>query len=91
MTRYQMRVFYSFCDLQIFTKPKDELSLFLVGTKGNDNHLGYDNISHALEMAPMSWDILKYVQQSIDPPSEGVTGDWVAGIIVATDYFHNLA
>lgn len=80
---------------KIFTKPKDEISLFLLGTKTTDNRLngeygGYEHISHALEMNAMSWDILKYIQKNIDPPSDEITGDWLDAIVVAMDYFKSL-
>ncbi|XP_055297280.1 X-ray repair cross-complementing protein 5 [Sitodiplosis mosellana] len=82
---------------KIFTRPKDEVSLFLFGTKTTDNELnkrygsGYENINHAIPLSPMSWDILKYVQKSIDPPmDEGITGDWLDAVVVAMDYFNDL-
>ncbi|XP_031632089.1 X-ray repair cross-complementing protein 5 [Contarinia nasturtii] len=77
---------------KIFTKPTDEISLFLMGTETTDNDLNaadptsFHNISHAFDLKPMSWDILKYVQTSIDPPS-AYTADWVDAIIVAMDFF----
>lgn len=77
--------------LQIFTRPKDEISLFLLGTKTTDNDLNYENINHAIPLKPMDWEILKYVQQNIDPPDdEGIKGDWLDAIVVAMDYFKAL-
>lgn len=66
-----------------------------MGTKSTDNDLnrkkgdGYENINQALAMTPMKWDILNCVQ-NIDPPSELITSDWLDGIVVAMDYFHEL-
>lgn len=72
---------------QIFTKPTDEIALFLLGTNSTDNDLNYKNISLALPMNSINWDILKYVQSNIDPPSAETTADWLDAIIVAMDYF----
>ena len=73
------------------------MSLILLGTTSTDNELnkqhqgGYENINHAIPMKPMSWDILKYVKDSIDPPTDdGFTGDWLDAIVVAMDHFNDM-
>lgn len=50
---------------------------------------GYDHINQALTMEPVNWDILKYVKNDIDPPTD-VTADWLDAIVVAMDYFNTL-
>lgn len=80
---------------QIFSKPKDEVGLFLIGSATTENalhkeHGGYEHIKHALELKPISWDTLKYVQKEMDPPVEHTTADWLDALVVAMDYFQNL-
>lgn len=77
------------------SKPKDEVALFLLGTTSTDNDLnaeqgGYDHINRALGMEPVSWDTLNYIHNSIDPPADNVTADWLDAIVVAMDYYKTL-
>lgn len=65
------------------------MALFLSGTNGSDNDLGYKNISLAIPMGPMKWDILRYVRNSIDPPNDGIDSDWLDALIVAMDYLRS--
>lgn len=74
---------------QIFIKPQDEVSLFLSGTSGTDNDLNYNNISLAIPMGPMKWDVLKYVRGSIDPPNKDIDTDWLDALFVAMDYLRS--
>lgn len=82
---------------KIFTRPTDEFALFLIGSETTSNSLNtenpgeYSHICQALEMKPMNWDMLKYVQTEMDQPNETTTGDWLDAIIVAMDYFKDLA
>lgn len=73
---------------QLFTRPKDEVSLLLIGTEITDNELneelgGYEHISNGFPMALTNWKMIKYVEKSIDPPNESHTADWLDGIVVA--------
>lgn len=56
----------------------------------NEVHGGYENISQALVLDPISWNTLKFVQENIDPPNESITADWMDALVVAMDYFQNL-
>lgn len=73
---------------QLFTKPKDEVSLLLIGTEITDNELneelgGYEHISNGFPMALTNWKMINYLEKSIDPPNENITADWLDGIVVA--------
>lgn len=82
--------------LQIFTRPTDEFALFLIGSKTTNNSLNtenedeYNHINQAIEMKPIGWNTLKFVQNEMEPPNDDVTGDWLDAIIVAADYFRRL-
>lgn len=80
---------------QLFTKPKDEVSLLLIGTEITDNDLneelgGYEHISTGFPMEATNWKMIKYVEKSIDPPSDSITADWLDGIVVAMNYLKSL-
>lgn len=66
------------------------MALFLSGTSGMDNNLSYANISMAIPMSPMKWDMLRYVRNSIDPPNDGIDSDWLDALIVAMDYLRSI-
>lgn len=90
MVNYQNLLIFS----QIFTKPKDEVSLILVGTDRTENELneergGYEHIYTAFFMAPADWNMIRYVQ-SIDPPNETIITDWLDGVVVAMEYLKSL-
>lgn len=79
---------------QLFTKPKDEVSLLLMGTENTDNDLneeggGYEHISTGFHMAPANWAMIKYVK-SIHPPNDGIAADWLDAIAVAMNYLKSL-
>lgn len=81
--------------MQIFTKPTDDVGLFLIGSKATANtlsevHGGYENISQALVLDPIKWDTLKFIQNDIEPPNEDITADWMDALVVAMDYFRSL-
>lgn len=65
------------------------MALFLSGTAGTANDLDYNNISLAIPMGPMKWDVLKYVRSSIDPPNDGIDTDWLDALFVAMDYLRS--
>lgn len=80
----------------MFTKPQDEMSLLLLGVPLTDNDLndkqkgGYENIAHGFPMKPVHWDMLNYINRSLDPPSDNIEGDWIDAIFVAMDYLRTL-
>lgn len=81
--------------MQLFTKSKDEVSLLLIGTETTENDLneelgGYEHIANGFLMAPTNWDMVRYVRNDIDPPSDSVTADWLDGILVAMNYLKSL-
>lgn len=55
----------------------------------NDNYGGYEHISRAFDMKFVDWEMLKYVNKSIEKPSGEHTGDWIDGILVGMDYIKN--
>lgn len=65
------------------------MALFLSGTTSTANDLGYENISLAIPMGPMKWDVLKYVRNSIDPPNDAIDSDWLDALIVTMDYIRS--
>lgn len=77
--------------VQIFTRPKDEVGLLLLGTNETDNEMnkdcgGYKNISWAFPISPVSWDSLRFVAKSLPAPNnDDVIADWLDGIVVAVD------
>lgn len=75
-------------NVQLFSKPKDDIALVLMGTDGTDNGLheqlgGYEHISHAFPLASTTWNMLKYIEYSIDPTNS--VADWLDAIVVAMD------
>lgn len=73
---------------QLFSKPKDDVALFLTGTDGTDNRLhgelgGYEHISNAFPLGSTTWNMLKYIEYSIDPTYN--VADWIDAIVVAMD------
>lgn len=72
------------------------MSLLLLGASVTDNELnerhgdGYEHIAHGFHMKPVSWEMLNYINRSIDPPKDDVEGDWIDAIFVAMDYLRNL-
>lgn len=84
---------YCFVNIQLFSKPKDEVSLLLMGTNETDNELnielqGYEHISHGIRMGCVTWNMLKFVDSSID--GSGVNADWLDAIVVAMNYLRIL-
>lgn len=65
------------------------MALFISGTYVEDNELHYDNISLAIPMGPMKWDMLQYIRNSIDPPNNDVDTDWLDALFVAMDYLRS--
>lgn len=51
---------------------------------------GYEHISDTFPMAPTNWDMLNYLENSIDPPNEKIEADWLSAIVVAMDYLKSL-
>lgn len=79
---------------QLLTKPKDEVSLLLMGTDITDNEMnaevgGYEHISTGFHMAPANWRMIKYVE-AIRPPNGAATADWLDAIVVAMNYLKSL-
>lgn len=79
----------------MFTKPKDEVSLLLMGTSTTANGLhdeldGYEYISNAFPMAPTNWNMLNYLENSIDPPHKSNEGDWLEAIVIAMNDLKSL-
>lgn len=67
----------------------------MIGTEITDNDLseelgGYEHISTGFPMETTNWKMIKYVEKSIDPPSESITADWLDGIVVAMSYLKSL-
>lgn len=84
----------SFCS-QIITRSNDEVALILIGSADTYNDLnrergGYNDISLALQMKPVNWNILRYIHKQMRVPSEYTTADWLDGLTVAISYFQAL-
>lgn len=80
---------FKLLERNIFTKPKDEVSLFLMGTEESKNRLfedhgGYDHISKAFPFVVPSWDLLRILRNDIQHTK--YSGDWMDALIVALDY-----
>lgn len=61
-----------------------------MGTTVTNNPLseklgGYEHISEGFPMAVSNWNMLKYFENSVDPPNETINGDWLDAIVVAMD------
>ena len=63
----------------MFAESKDEIALILVGTPGTDNPLAdgesYENVSIAFPMSVADFELLKYVQNDIQPSN--MSGDCI--------------
>ena len=61
----------------MFSESKDEVSLILCGTDATANDLAsagiYQHISVARRLEPVSWNLLKFVEEDIKPSD--ATGD----------------
>lgn len=73
---------------QIFTQPRDEVGLILIGTDSTNNQLandgvGYEHISLAFDLAMPTWQMLRILEKEIQPQRS--EADWLDGIIVAMD------
>lgn len=72
------------------------MSLLLLGVPFTDNDLnekfghGYEHIAHGFPMKPVNWEMLSYINRSIDPPKDNIEGDWIDGIFVAMEYLRHL-
>lgn len=69
--------------------------LLLMGTEDTDNELNtelsdYEHITNGFPMAVVTWNVLKYVEYSIDPVQSEVVADWLDAIIVAMHYLKPL-
>lgn len=74
---------------KIFSKPKDEIGLILMGTDSTHNNLnstlgGYENISEAFDVATTNWQMLKILDKEISQNKSDA--DWLDAIIVAMDF-----
>lgn len=78
---------------QIFTTPKDEIGLILIGTDGTNNVLNisedtlgdYENISVAFNLEQTNWQMLRILEREIVGPSNS-EGDWLSALVVAMDF-----
>lgn len=69
--------------------------MILMGTNGTDNELnteygGYEHISNGFTNGAITWNMLKYVEASVEPTTEG-TADWLDAIVVAMNNLKTLA
>lgn len=79
---------------KIFSRPKDEIGLVLMGTDGTNNSLnetlgGYENISCAFDVEITKWEMLQILENEIKPAQGDKEGDWLDAIIVAMDILRN--
>lgn len=77
---------------KIFSKPKDEIGLILMGTNSTHNNLhttlgGYENISEAFDIGTTNWQMLKILDKEIS--SNNNDADWLDALIVAMDFMKN--
>ncbi|XP_037024840.1 X-ray repair cross-complementing protein 5 isoform X2 [Bradysia coprophila] len=78
---------------KIFTTPKDEIGLILIGTDDTNNVLNdsedtlgdYEHISVAFDLEMTNWQMLKILEREIVGPSNS-EGDWLSALIVAMDF-----
>lgn len=80
---------FKLLERNIFTKPKDEIAIFLMGTTEAKNNLslehgGYDHITLAVPFVSPSWDILRVLRNDIQSTKHKT--DWLDALIVAVDY-----
>lgn len=62
-----------------------------MGTETTDNELNsemsnYEHITAPFPMAAVTWNMVKYLEQSMDEVEDGVTADWLDAIIIAMHY-----
>lgn len=75
---------------KIFTKPKDEVALFLMGTEESKNGLyepGSDQFAHissATGFVVPTWDLLRILRNDIKATKHH--SDWLDALIVAMDF-----
>lgn len=75
--------------VKIFTKPKDEVAILLMGTDESANKLnqtlgGYEHISKGTGLIYPTWDILRVLKNSIRLGE--YDADWLDALIVAMDF-----
>lgn len=80
---------FKLLERNIFTKPKDEVALFLMGTEQAKNNLnlehgGYDHISEVVPFVVPTWDLLRVLRNDIQPTKH--KSDWLDALIVAIDF-----
>lgn len=76
--------------MKIFTTPKDEIALILIGTDCTNNVLNntlgdYEHISVAFNLEQTNWQMLKILEKEIVGPSNS-EADWLDALIVAMDF-----
>ncbi|XP_069675065.1 X-ray repair cross-complementing protein 5 isoform X2 [Periplaneta americana] len=72
---------------KIFVNAKDEIALFLLGSKETDNSLDYKNIKTVHEnLVIPDWDMVAFVEKL---EGTNVNADWLNGVIVAMDYLRS--
>lgn len=74
---------------KIFTKPKDEVALFLMGTKESKNELysgggEYEHISSATGFVVPTWDLLRILRNDIQMTK--YKSDWLDALLVALNF-----
>lgn len=73
---------------KMFSQSKDEIALVLFGTEGTANDLAdHDNYQHVTLAQPLglvSWELLHYVENDIQPSN--TSGDFLDAIVVAVDH-----
>lgn len=83
---------FKLLERNIFTKPKDEIALFLMGTDETKNDLaescgGHEHISHATGFVTPTWDLLRILRNDIQNTENG--SDWLDALNVAIDFIRN--
>lgn len=74
----------------MFTTPKDEIALILIGTDCTNNVLNttlgdYEHISVAFNLEQTNWQMLRILEREIEAPTSS-EGDWLDALIVAMDF-----
>lgn len=82
---------FKLLERNIFTKPKDEVAIFLMGTDEANNHLfeahgTYDHISIATSFVVPDWNLLRILRNDIQNTKNN--SDWLEALIVAIDYIN---
>lgn len=85
---------FKLLERNIFTKPKDEIAIFLLGTTDSKNNLalehgGYDHITLAVPFVSPSWNLLRVLRNDIQCTNH--KSDWLDALIVAVDYIKSEA